>query len=120
MARKSSKRRSSRRLARNGDVADTILQQMGGAHRLKAMIGAYGFYGTEKAGEENGLLFKWKGRAKNGAKGVTISLDPSDTYTVKFWKVVDFREKVVGEFDMIYDDQLIPLFEAETGLYLRM
>src|SRR3972149_3750970 len=85
MARKSSKRRSSRRLRSNGlEVAETILQQMGGARRLKAMIGAYDFLGSEKDRE---LQFKWKAKARNGAKAITISLDPSDTYTLKFWKI---------------------------------
>lgn len=87
---------------------------------MMAMIGAHCFYAVEKAGEENGLTFEWKARSRNGAKGVTITLEPDDTYTVKFWKIVDYREKIVGEFDDIYADQLISLFEDETGLRLRL
>jgi hypothetical protein len=98
------------------EISETILRQMGGAHRLRAMIGAYDFMGSEKDQE---LHFKWKAKAKNGANALTITLDPSDTYTMQFWKLRAGKVTKLGKFDMLYEDQIIPLFEGETGLRLR-
>lgn len=119
MARKSSKRRSSSRLRRNGlEVAETILRQMGGAHRLKAMIGAYDFMGSDTGLPE--LMFKWKAKAKNGANGLRIILDPSDTYTMYFYKIRAGKATELKKFEDVYNDMLREVFEDYTGLYLRM
>jgi len=90
---------------------------MGGGRRLKAMIGAYDFLGSEKDRE---LQFKWKAKARNGANAITISLDPSDTYTLKFWKIRAGKVTKIEEMEGVYDDMLRSIFEDRTGLYLRM
>ena len=99
------------------EIVETILQQMGGAHRLKAMIGAYNFMGSEA---EQKLIFRWKAKAKNGANSITITLDPSDTYTMQFHKIRAGKATKLEQTDDIYSDMLREVFEDYTGLYLRM
>lgn len=97
------------------EVAETILAQLGGAGRLRAMIGAKDF-----SGGANVLTFRWAARAKNGANSIRIKLEPSDTYKVEFYSVRGASVKLKGSVDDIYADGLIDLFERQTGLYLRM
>ena len=95
-------------------VANTILFQMGGSKRLKIMIGAKDFIGDEKS-----VTFKFR-KGKDGINAVTITLDPSDTYSVKFLKLRGLTPPKVGaEFSGVYCDQLIRLFETTTSLALR-
>lgn len=95
------------------EVAQTIAQQLGGLGRLKAFLGASQFVALE-----NGLQFKFKGSRKFNT--CRVILDPSDTYTVEFGQYrpskLDYVKK--EEFDGIYCDQLVELFESTTGLYL--
>ena len=97
-------------------IAQTILQQLGGMGRLMAMIGAYHFTVLE----EKGLSFKFKGSCKfNYCK---ILLTPMDTYTVTFqkwnWKACSLQHETT--FDDFYCDNLIPIFEETTGLFLSL
>jgi hypothetical protein len=101
----------------NLEVAETILQQLGGIHQLTAMIGAHSFMGSEK---DRSLTFKWKADAKHGANAVTITLDPSDTYTVKFFKCRGYNISEVAELNDVYSDMLVEMFEEVTGLYLSL
>lgn len=96
-------------------VANTILDQMGGTGRLTAMVGANAFVGSD-----NSVSFRFKARAKNGANAFRVVLDPSDTYTVEFMSCR--AGKVTSKFKSrdIYAEDLIPLFERETGLYLSL
>jgi hypothetical protein len=96
-------------------VAKTIIQQMGGQGRLVAMLGAYNFVGSE-----NSVAFRFKCRAHNGANGLYIRLDPSDTYTVEFISCRGMSRKVKGSFQDIYAEDLRSLFEGQTGLYLSL
>jgi hypothetical protein len=41
-------------------------------------------------------------------------------YDLKFSRIVKYNENVVKEYNDIYFDQLIPIFEETTGMYLRM
>lgn len=103
-------------MSSNMTVATTIIQQLANSiGRLTAMIGAYNFVGSE-----NGVSFRFKARAKNGANGVRIVLDPSDTYTVEFFSVRAGKYKVKNTFSDIYNDSLTHLFENVTGLYLSI
>ncbi|MGK7932388.1 MAG: hypothetical protein AB4041_13285 [Microcystaceae cyanobacterium] len=97
-------------------IAETILEQLGGQRKLIAMTRAYHFMALE----EGGITFKFKGSQKfNYCK---ILLTPLDTYTVIFekwnWKAFSLHKE--QSFDDIYYDALIPLFEKETGLYLSL
>lgn len=97
----------------NAEIADTIIQQMGGGKRLGTMIGAHNFVAIER-----GLQFGF--RLCRKANKITITLEPSDTYTVKFWKITTARARAVKTYQDVYADNLIPLFEKFTGLYLTM
>lgn len=96
-------------------VAQTILEQLGG-NRFAVMTGAKAFIGNGDT-----LSFRLPSTpryVKKGINHVRITLDPSDTYTVKFFKVRGARIKmIVEEYDGIYSDGLRELFTRVTGLY---
>jgi hypothetical protein len=95
-------------------VAKTILQQMGGINRLRAMLGTKQFV-TMK----DGVQFKFPS-PHGGPNFVKIVLDPSDTYTMTFGRVRGTQFKKGKEHAGIYADQLRKIFEKETGLYLKL
>jgi hypothetical protein len=99
----------------NKQIAETIIQQMGGAGRITAMVGAKDFmYG------EGYVTFKFKGSRKMNV--VKIQLNSMDLYDVTFMKYSpkNLDCKTVKEFEGIYCDQLKELFENQTGLYLSL
>ena len=93
-------------------VAQTILNQLGGMKRLVVMTGAYNFVAST-----NAVSFRIKNRKVNYIK---ITLNGKDLYDVKFSRIFNYQEKVVAELNDIYFDQLIPIFEQNTGMYLKM
>lgn len=93
-------------------VAKTILEQLGGAGRLQVMTGAYNFVAYP-----NGVSFKFKNRKVNYVK---ITLNGMDLYDIEFLKLTVNSQKKVAEFEDIYFDQLIDIFEDTTGMYLRL
>jgi hypothetical protein len=101
--------------SRDEQIVLTILQQLGGSARLAAMIGATGFYRDGSA-----LGFRFKGSAEFNA--VKITLDPSDTYTVRLMKIAPGSRPLAADktFDGIYEDALVELLERETGLRLSL
>jgi hypothetical protein len=98
-------------------VASTILKQLchGPVGRLVAMIGAHTFV----AGAYN-VAFRFKARAKNGSNCVKITLGASDTYRVEFVSLRGVKATVKAEFSDVYAEDLKPMFERETGLYLSL
>ncbi len=103
----------------NLDVANEIARQLGGTRRLSRMTGAKNFLG-----DTNSLSFTLpSGTAKNGINKVKVTLDPTDTYTVRFVRVgrsPSFKITEVQETSDVYADQLVRLFESATGLYLTL
>ena len=102
------------------EIANTIIRQMGGAGRLKAMIGAKDIYALD-----SGVQFRFMGSKK--ANKVKIDYTPDDLYTMTFIKVgrlnkktFDIKVDTVETFEGIYNDQLKPIFEETTGLYLSL
>ncbi len=96
-------------------VAKTILAQLGG-NRFIAMTGASSF-----SSGPNVLTFRLPARmAKNKVSAVRITLDPSDTYTVEFLKMVKYECVTVSKHENIYFDMLQELFTRETGLYTSL
>lgn len=99
--------------------AHTILNQLtlshNGSSRLKVMIGAYNFIYTR-----NGVIFRFKARATNGANFCEIDLDPEDTYTMRFKRIWGMKVTDCGEFSGLYFDKLKGCFERETGLVLSL
>lgn len=91
-------------------IAQTILSQLGG-NRFIAMTGAKMF-----VADKNALIFRIP-RA-NKVVCVRIQLDPSDTYTMKFFaKDGPVGLKEVKTFTDIYSDMLQDCFTRVTGLY---
>lgn len=95
------------------EVAKTILAQLGGM-KFCIMTGARDFLGTP-----NSLSFKIP-IAKDGINRITITLDPSDDYTMVFsgerkkggFPVLTEKER----FEGVYCDMLQVLFKDATGL----
>ena len=105
------------------EVAEIILQQMGGSRKLVAMVGANKFTYGEK--EYDGfvqpyVMFNFKMNPKmNWCK--VIYEEGKDTYVMQFIKQSGMKEpKVVQEYKEVYCDDLISLFEQTTGLYLYL
>tara|TARA_R100001460_G_scaffold27881_7_gene55928 strand:+ start:571 stop:882 length:312 start_codon:yes stop_codon:yes gene_type:complete len=97
----------------NQQIAETILNQLGGARRLAVMIGAKNFVAVE-----NGLTFKIGRGAKNKATHITITLNALDLYDVRFQSVRGAKVTERGDIAAICWDQLKPAIETATGFFL--
>lgn len=95
-----------------GVVATTILQQLGGAGRLRMMTGAYNFLDLK-----NGLSFRIKNQRANYVK---ITLTSMDLYDVEVGRIRGDQYKVVAESKGMYNEQLKPFIEKATGMYLSL
>lgn len=115
------------RLSLKEAVADTILKQLGGGNRLKAMIGARDIF-SDDGGKS--LVFKFPNRKKSAPNYVKITLTPKDLYDIEFGRITMKKEpggfgikmptyKKLKTHKGIYADQLVDLFERTTGLYLH-
>jgi hypothetical protein len=93
----------------------TILEQMGGLGKIKAMTGAYNFAYSD---EKKNLSFMFKGSKK--ANCVRITLNAMDLYDVEFKKIWGMKMKDVETINDVYWDQLKSIFEETTGLYLSI
>lgn len=116
----------------NREIAMTILEQMGGARRIRAMIGAWFSY------LPNGIGIRWPSRTPTKGNYVEVIYQPGmDSYDMTFYAIPDRMLKgipkftpfveppsnkgaVVKKFDDIYFDQLVDLFENQTGWLLRL
>ena len=103
-------------MTNNQEVAKTIIAQMGGFGKLKAMVGANNIVSIDK-----GVMFSFKG--SKVANKVVIDLTPMDLYDVKFYKInmknIDTSMIPVDVIEGAYFDMLISIFEKTTGLYLH-
>jgi hypothetical protein len=93
-----------------GEVATTILQQLGGINRLIAMMGAYNFINRG-----NGVSFKIKNARANYIK---ITLTSMDLYDVEVGRIRGHEYKVVKKAEGLYFDQLKGFIEQSTGMYM--
>ncbi len=98
------------------EIARTIIAQMGGQGRLKAMVGATNFVSTNR-----GVMFSFKG--SKIANKIDISLTSLDLYDIKFYKINmrNLADSIipVEEVEGVYNDMLVEIFEKTTGLYLH-
>ncbi len=95
----------------NSNIAQTILQQLGGKTFI-AMTGARHLMSTGQ-----GLTFRLPSNfAKGGINLVTITLDPSDTYTVTFQKARGLDVAKISTHADVYAEDLQRLFTKTTGL----
>lgn len=94
-------------------VAKTILEQLGG-NKFIVMTGAKNFVGSDDS-----LSFRI-GRNAASVNAVTITLLPSDTYRMDFYRIRKSQITQVKEFTDVYADQLQSLFTEATGLYTSL
>lgn len=87
-------------------VASVIADQIG--NRALRMIGA-----TNLVSQQDTLGFKIRGSRK--ANFIRVTLEPSDTYTLRFYKVTK-RLQLVAEIRDVYVEQLRAVIEDQTGL----
>lgn len=97
------------------ETAQAIIRQMGGLGRLRAMVNARDFVALG-----NGVQFAFSGSRK--ANKARITLSAGDFYTLELFKIRKrgLEVEAVYEAEGLYWDQLKPIFEAETGLYLSL
>lgn len=95
-------------------IANTIIQQLGGRGKLTAMIGMWNL--TQ---EVNGTSFRFK-RSKV-ANYVKIILN-GDTYTVEFMLINAAKGicQTTKTYPLIYDHMLKSIFQNYTGLRLSL
>ena len=104
--------KSERNYANGGEIANTILSQLGGARRLNIMTGAYNFVDLG-----SGLSFKLKNPRANYVK---IKLNSMDLYDIEVGRIRGTTYKVIDSANNMYFDQLKPFIEKATGLYLSL
>lgn len=98
------------------EVANTILSQLGG-NQFIAMTGAWSFSSDKRT-----LSFRVP-KAKNGIRGVIITLQPNDLYQVRFLGMK--LKPVIRAYDVsfhndVYNDKLQEIFTQETGLETKL
>jgi len=95
-------------------IARTILDQLGG-HKFRVMTGAKNFLDLGDA------LSMRLGRNSSNSNHLKISLNSMDLYDVRFSKwTKKFEEKSVKEYNNVYADSLVELFESHTGMYTKL
>lgn len=100
------------------EIAETILAQMGGKRRLALMLGIKTPFYTVNGGQ--GVGFQWPNKERSKGNVVEIELMLSDTYEVRFYNLAGRTKKLVKEFDDIYAEDLVRIFEDQTGWFLRL
>lgn len=98
-----------------GQVGKTILDQMGGYGRLRMMLGI-----KQITDLPRGVGFEWPNRQRSRGNYVEITLKPSDTYEMEFFNLSVRGKKSVKKYRDVYADQLVDIFEKQTGWYLRL
>ena len=97
---------------RDIEVANTILQQIGGMGALKMMTGAYNFIALK-----NGVSFRIKNQRANYIK---IMLTSMDLYDVEIGRIRGFKYTIVEKAEGLYFDQLKGFIEKVTGMTLTV
>ena len=95
-------------------VARTILEQLGG-NKFCAMTGAKNLIDCGDA-----LAMKI-GRNKTSSNYLKITLNMMDLYDVRFSRVSPMGgERSVTEYNNVYNDSLVDVFEKHTGMYTSL
>lgn len=98
------------------EIPTTIIKQLGGFGRLKAMIGIKEVYESE-TGE--GVSFRFM-TGRQGINVVNIELNGNDLYDIVFKKMRGYNIQDVSFAYSIGAADLVNRFEVETGLCLRL
>ena len=95
-------------------VAKTILSQLGG-NKFAAMTGAKNFVDCGDA------LSMRIGRNKTSSNYLKVTLNSMDLYDMKFSRVSPKGgERSITEYNNIFNDQLVEVFEKHTGMYTKL
>ena len=95
-------------------VAEEILRTLGG-NKFRVMTGAKMMVSTE-----NGIRMRI-GRNKTNANFMEVSLNGLDLYDVHFSRVTKMgSERSVTEYNNVYNDSLVDVFEKHTGMYTSL
>ena len=95
-------------------IANEIYRQLGG-NKFRVMTGAKMMVSTE-----NGIRMRI-GRNKTNANFMEVSLNSLDLYDVTFAKLTKMGEmKSVKEYENVYNDMLVSIFESHTGMYTTL
>jgi hypothetical protein len=95
-------------------VAKTILENLGG-NKFAAMTGAKNFVDCGDA------LSMKIGRNKTSSNYLKITLNSMDTYDVRFSRVSPKGgERSITEYNNVYNDTLVKVFEKHTGMYTSL
>ena len=96
------------------DIANEIYRTLGG-NRFRVMTGAKNLTSHEFA------LSMKIGRNKPNANFMIVELNGLDLYDLTFAKVTKMGEmKSVREYNNVYNDMLVSLFESHTGMYTSL
>ena len=96
-------------------VAEQIVKQLGGMSRIQAMIGK-----TVFQQDDTSLSMKFANKAAGKPNYVLITLDPDDTYTLTFKRGRGINYKTTSKVSGAHAEDLRGIFEANTGLYLKL
>ena len=95
-------------------VAKTILSQLGG-NKFAVMTGAKNFVDCGDA------LSMRIGRNKTSSNYLKVTLNSMDLYDMKFSRVSPKGgERSITEYNNIFNDQLVEVFEKHTGCYTKL
>ena len=95
-------------------IANEIYRQLGG-NKFRVMTGAKMMVSTE-----NGIRMRI-GRNKTNANFMEVSLNSLDLYDVTFAKLTKMGEmKSVKEYENVYNDMPVSIFESHTGMYTTL
>jgi hypothetical protein len=95
-------------------IAETIIKQLGGREFI-ALTGS-----KQLVALASGVQFSIGTGAKDGINKCRITLDPSDTYTVEFFRFNGIEAKTISIHDDVYNDSLQDVFERATGFYVTL
>ena len=98
-------------------IAKTIIEQMGGAGRLRMFLGVKRIVARPK-----GIWFQWPAKkpSKTG-NTLEVTLNGRDLYDLEFsYTTASKGSRKIKEFRNVYFDQLVEIFEKHTGWYLRL
>ena len=96
-------------------VANTIVQQLGGSRKLQMFIGLKQILTASNAVT---LVFP-KPKHRGAVNRVRITLNGMDLYDMEFIRTHGRSVKVVKEFNDVYAEDIKDRFEEGTGLYIR-
>lgn len=100
--------------AKGDKKANSLLESLGGHTRLAAMVGA-----RNVDERPDGLSFEWTPRA--AARGNKVAVEVGDCgYRVTFLLKTAKGERQIRRYEGVTPDQLVDVFERQTGLFLRL